>query len=35
MDLTALILYTSSNKVKQFYLPADVEYIASEFGNDI
>ena len=31
MDLTALILDTRSKKVKQFSLPADVEYIASEF----
>lgn len=35
MDLTALILDTRSKKVKQFSLPADVEYIASEFGYDI
>lgn len=34
MDLTALILDTRSKKVKQFSLPADVEYIASEFGYD-
>ena len=32
MDLTALIMDTRSKKVKQFSLPADVEYIASEFG---
>lgn len=35
MDLTALILDTRSKKVKQFSLPADVEYIASEFGYDV
>lgn len=34
MELTALILDTRSKKVKQFSLPADVEYIASEFGYD-
>lgn len=34
MDLTALILDTRSKKVKQFSLPADVEYIVSEFGYD-
>ena len=34
MDLTGLILDTRSKKVKQFSLPADVEYIASEFGYD-
>lgn len=34
MDLTALIMDTRSKKVKQFSLPADVEYIASEFGCD-
>lgn len=34
MDLTALILDTRSKKAKQFSLPADVEYIASEFGYD-
>lgn len=32
MELTALIMDTRSKKVKQFSLPADVEYIASEFG---
>ena len=31
MELTALIMDTRSKKVKQFSLPADVEYIASEF----
>lgn len=35
MDLTALIMDTRSKKVKQFSLPADVEYIASEFGYDV
>lgn len=34
MDLTALIMDTRSKKVKQFSLPADVEYIASLFGYD-
>ncbi len=34
MDLTALIMDTRSKKVKQFSLPADVEYTASEFGYD-
>lgn len=34
MDLTALIMDTRSKKVKQFSLPAGVEYIASEFGYD-
>lgn len=34
MDLTALIMDTRLKKVKQFSLPADVEYIASEFGYD-
>ncbi|MDB0075218.1 antirestriction protein ArdA [Streptococcus gwangjuense] len=34
MDLIALIMDTRSKKVKQFSLPADVEYIASEFGYD-
>ncbi|VIQ83178.1 antirestriction (ArdA) proteins [Streptococcus pneumoniae] len=34
MDLTALIMDTRSKKVKQFSVPADVEYIASEFGYD-
>lgn len=34
MDLTALIMDTRSKKVKQFSLPADVEYIVSEFGYD-
>ena len=35
MELTALIMDTRSKKVKQFSLPADVEYIASEFGYDV
>ena len=34
MDLTALIMDNRTKKVKQFSLPADVEYIASEFGYD-
>jgi hypothetical protein len=34
MDLTALIMDTRSKKMKQFSLPDDVEYIASEFGYD-
>ena len=34
MELTALILDNRSKKAKQFSLPADVEYIASEFGYD-
>ena len=34
MELTALIMDTRSKKVKQISLPADVEYIASEFGYD-
>ena len=34
MELTALIMDTQSKKVKQFFLPADVEYVASEFGYD-
>lgn len=34
MDLTALIMDTRLKKVKQFSLPVDVEYIASEFGYD-
>lgn len=34
MELTALIMDERSKKVKQFSLPADVEYIASEFGYD-
>lgn len=35
MELTALIMDIRSKKVKQFSLPADVEYIASEFGYDV
>lgn len=35
MDLTALILDTRSKKVKQFSLPVDFEYVASEFGYDV
>ena len=34
MELTALIMDTRSKKVKQFSLPADIEYVASEFGYD-
>lgn len=34
MELTALIMDKRSKKVKQFSLPADVEYVASEFGYD-
>lgn len=34
MELTALIMDNRSKKAKQFSLPADVEYIASEFGYD-
>lgn len=35
MDLTALILDTRSKKVKQFSLPVELEYVASEFGYDV
>lgn len=35
MELTALIMDKRSNKVKQFSLPVDVEYVASEFGYDV
>ncbi|RSI78874.1 Antirestriction protein (ArdA) [Streptococcus mitis] len=34
MELTALIMDKRSKKVKQFSLPVDVEYVASEFGYD-
>ena len=34
MELTALIMDKRSKKVKQFSLPADIEYVASEFGYD-
>ena len=34
MELTALIMDTRSKKVKQFSLPVDIEYVASEFGYD-
>ena len=34
MELTALIMDTRSKKVKQFSLPVDLEYVASEFGYD-
>ena len=33
MELTALIMDKRSKKVKQFSLPADVEYVASEFDD--
>ena len=32
MELTALIMDNRSKKVKQFSLPVELEYIASEFG---
>lgn len=35
MELTALIMDTRSKKVKQFSLPVDLEYVASEFGYDV
>lgn len=35
MDLTALIMDTRSKKVKQFSLPVELEYVASEFGYDV
>ena len=34
MELTALIMDKRSKQVKQFSLPVDVEYVASEFGYD-
>lgn len=34
MELTVLIMDTRSKKIKQFSLPADEEYVASEFGYD-
>ena len=34
MDLTALIMDNRTKKVKQFSLPVDFEYVASEFGYD-
>lgn len=35
MELTALIMDIRSKKVKQFSLPVDLEYVASEFGYDV
>ena len=35
MDLTALIMDNRTKKVKQFSLPVDLEYVASEFGYDV
>ncbi|WP_261027584.1 antirestriction protein ArdA [Streptococcus mitis] len=35
MELTALIMDNRSKKVKQFSLPVDLEYVASEFGYDV
>lgn len=35
MELTALIMDNRSKKVKQFSLPIDFEYVASEFGYDV
>lgn len=35
MDLTALIMDNRTKKVKQFSLPVDFEYVASEFGYDV
>lgn len=35
MELTALIMDKRSKKVKQFSLPVDLEYVASEFGYDV
>ena len=32
MDLTALIMDNRTKKVKQFSLPVELEYVASEFG---
>lgn len=34
MDLTALIMDNRTKKLKQFSLPVDFEYVASEFGYD-
>ena len=34
MELTALIMDNRSKKVKQFSLPVELEYVASEFGYD-
>ena len=35
MDLTALIMDNRTKKVKQFSLPVELEYVASEFGYDV
>lgn len=35
MELTALIMDNRTKKVKQFSLPVDFEYVASEFGYDV
>ena len=35
MELTALIMDNRTKKVKQFSLPVDFEYAASEFGYDV
>lgn len=32
MELTALIMDDVTKKVKQFSLPVELEYVASEFG---
>ena len=35
MELTALIMDNQTKKVKQFSLPVEFEYVASEFGYDV
>ena len=35
MELTALIMDNRTKKVKQFSLPVELEYVASEFGYDV
>ena len=35
MELTALIMDNRSKKAKQFSLPVELEYVASEFGYDV
>ena len=35
MELTALVMDNRTKKVKQFSLPVDFEYVASEFGYDV
>lgn len=35
MELTALIMDNRTKKVKQFFLPVELEYVASEFGYDV